>query len=75
ITVASFEDNANISNSVITVDSNAPYGQVFFEPNVSVTYNDIYADGDRYMDMNPSDFTGPFQNNRIFVTITEGVGQ
>ncbi|MHC4387463.1 MAG: hypothetical protein ACYSX1_02530 [Planctomycetota bacterium] len=74
VTQASFEDDANIHNNVITVDANAPYGQFFIEPNVTIKYNDIYADGDRYMNLDPSIFDGVMQNNRIFVTITEGVG-
>jgi hypothetical protein len=75
VTRASFEDNSTVSRNVITVDSRAPYGQFFIDPNVTVTYNDIYADGDRYMNLDPSIFEGVMQNNRIFVTITEGVGQ
>ncbi|MHC4721625.1 MAG: choice-of-anchor Q domain-containing protein, partial [Planctomycetota bacterium] len=75
ITVASFEDDTSISNSIITVNSIAPYGQLFIEPNVVVSGNEIYADGDRYMNLRASDFAGGLQNTRIFVTITEGVGQ
>jgi hypothetical protein len=71
----SFEDDSSISKSIITIDSNAPYGQFFIDPNVTMMYNDIYADGDRYMEMDPSVFEGVMQYNRIFVTITEGVGQ
>jgi hypothetical protein len=72
---ASFEDESSISYNVITVDSTLPYGQFFIEPNVTILYNDIYANGDRYMDLKPSVFKGVIANNRIFITITEGVGE
>jgi hypothetical protein len=75
ITVASFEDNTSISNSVITVNSIAPYGQLFIEPNVVVNNNEIHADGDRYMNLDPSISAGGLQDTQIFVTITGGVGQ
>ncbi|MHC5061319.1 MAG: hypothetical protein ACYTFK_09580 [Planctomycetota bacterium] len=75
VTLSSFEDNTSISNSVITVNSTAPYGQFFVGPNVVVSGNDIIADGDRYMNLRASDFGDGLQNTRIFVTITEGVGQ
>jgi parallel beta-helix repeat protein/predicted outer membrane repeat protein len=75
VTRASFEDDANISKSVITVSSVAPYGHFFIEPNVTMAYNIINGNGDRYMDLDPSVFEGLFQNNLIYVTITEGIGQ
>jgi hypothetical protein len=76
ITKATFEDRARISNSEIHVDSKAPYGtSLFADPNTSFVDVNIYADGDRYMDMDPSVFDGNFVNVGIFVTITEGVGQ
>jgi hypothetical protein len=75
VTRASFEDNVSITNSVITVDRLAPPGQFSVERDVNIVNNDIYVNGDRYMDLNPKFFAGAFQNNRIFVTITEGVDQ
>ena len=76
ITKASFEDKAYIKKCEIHVDSKAPYGSVFADPNTSFEDVNIYADGDRYMDLDPSIFDGNnFVNVRIFVTITEGVGQ
>jgi hypothetical protein len=75
VTRASFEGDVDISNSVITAEAGAPYGQFFIEDTVHITGNDIHADGDRYMDLDPSVFAGLIANNRIFVTITEGVGQ
>jgi parallel beta-helix repeat protein len=75
ITKAVFKDKAEIKNCEISVNSKAPYGQVFAEPNTSFTDVNIYADGDRYMDLDPSIFDGNFVNVRIFVTVTEGVGK
>jgi hypothetical protein len=75
VIVASIEDNSDISSCEITVKSTAPYGQFFIEPNVNVTYCDFYSDGDRYVNLDPATYAGQFQNNRIFVTVTEGVGQ
>jgi parallel beta-helix repeat protein/predicted outer membrane repeat protein len=75
VTRASFEGDVDISNSIITAEAGAPYGQFFIEDTVHITGNDIHADGDRYMDLDPSVFAGLIANNRIFVTITEGVGQ
>ena len=72
ITRASFEGNADISNSVIVAEAGAPYGQFFIEDTVGVNNNEIHADGDRYMDLDPSVFAGVIQSNRIYVTITEG---
>jgi hypothetical protein len=75
ITRASFEDNVTVTYSQIFVDANAPYGQVFADANAAIVNNDIYGNGDRYMEMDPNIFEGLFLNNRIFITITEGVGQ
>jgi len=75
VTVASVEDNSDISHCGITVNSKAPYGQFFIAPNVNVTYCNFHSDGDRYVNLEPSTYAGQFQNNRIFVTVTEGVGQ
>jgi hypothetical protein len=75
VTKAAFEDEAEIRNCEISVDSKAPYGQVFADPNTNFVDVNIYADGDRYMDLDPSVFDGNFVNVKIFVTITEGVGQ
>jgi len=72
---ASFEGDVDISNSVIKAEAGAPYGQFFIEDTVHITGNVIHADGDRYMDLDPSLFAGIIANNRILVTITEGVGK
>ncbi|MHC4499424.1 MAG: hypothetical protein ACYS21_09970, partial [Planctomycetota bacterium] len=72
VTRASFEGDVDISYSVIIAEAGAPYGQFFIEDTVTITGNDIHADGDRYMDLDPSVFAGVIANNRIYVTITEG---
>jgi hypothetical protein len=75
VIVASVEDNSDISNCEVTVKSTAPYGQFFIEPDVDVTNCDFHSEGDRYINLDPSIHAGLFQNNRIFITVTEGVGQ
>jgi hypothetical protein len=75
VSLASLEDNANISYNEITVDARVPYGQIFAGPNVTITYNNIYTDGDRYLNLEPSTYVGLFHDNRIVMTITEGVNQ
>ncbi|MCP4611552.1 MAG: hypothetical protein GY845_22815 [Planctomycetes bacterium] len=75
VTRASFEGDVNIYNNVITAEAGAPYGQFFIEGSVKISDNKIHADGDRYMDMDRSVFDGFIENNRIYVTITEGKGQ
>ncbi len=74
VTRVSFEGDVDISTSVITAEAGAPYGQFFIEDSVHIIGNDIHADGDRYMDLDSAVFTGVIANNRIYVTITEGVG-
>ncbi|MHC4647349.1 MAG: choice-of-anchor Q domain-containing protein, partial [Planctomycetota bacterium] len=71
---ARFEGHTSFTNNVITIDRWAPPGQFFIESDVTITYNDIYVNGDRYTELDPILFQGAFQHNRIFVTITEGVG-
>jgi hypothetical protein len=72
---ARFEDQTSIVNNVITIDRWAPPGQFVIERDVDVLYNDFHVNGDRYMDLTPWIYQGQFQHCRIFVTITEGVGQ
>lgn len=69
---ASFEDDVILLNCIITAEAEAPYGQFFIEDSVTISGNDIHADGDRYMDFDPSVFRGIIENNSIYVTITEG---
>ncbi|MCP4708964.1 MAG: hypothetical protein GY869_10090, partial [Planctomycetes bacterium] len=74
ITRTSFEGDVNISNNLITAEAGASFGQFFIEDTVRVVDNEIHADGDRYMDLDPSVFNGIMKNNLIYVLITEGVG-
>ncbi len=75
VTRASFENDVGIVNSVIQAQAGAPYGQFFVADTVMVKGSEIYADGDRYLDLDPSVFAGLIEeDNRIHVTITEGVG-
>ena len=71
---ASFEDDAVVSNSVIVAEAGAPYGQFFVEQTARIGGNEIHADGDRYMDLEPSMFAGLIAKNRIYVTVTKGIG-
>jgi len=73
VTRAQFEGNAIISNSVIIAESGAPQGQLFIEDTVQIINNEIQADGDRYVDLDPSVFDGIIKNNLIHVTVTEGI--
>lgn len=72
---ASFEDNAIIVNCVINAEAGAPYGQFFVQDNVHVWLDKIKADGDRYLDLDPSKFDcNNIDVGAIEVDITEGVG-
>ncbi len=76
----SFEGYADgyvgITDSVIRAQAGAPYGQFFLEGAVHVKGTEIHADGDRYMDLDPSDFAAVIEaGNKIYVTITEGIGK
>ncbi|MBN1510151.1 MAG: hypothetical protein JW955_25110, partial [Sedimentisphaerales bacterium] len=76
VTQASFEGNAIVSNSVITAEAGVPYGQFFIEETARISHNEIHADGDRYMDLDPAVFDGLIANdNRIHVTVAEGIGR
>lgn len=75
IIVASIEDNSDILHCRISVNSTAPYGQFFIGPDVDVTYCEFHADGDRYVNLEPSTYAALFQDNKIFVTVNEGVGK
>jgi hypothetical protein len=72
---ASVEDNAIILNSVVTAEAGAPYGQFFIEDNVQIWLDKITADGDRYLDLDPTQFdVNNIHVGIIDVNITEGVG-
>ncbi len=71
----SLEPGVIVTTNNIEATSGAPYGQFFVEQGVIIENNDIYADGDRYLDLRQADFTGNIHNdNRIHVTISEGQG-
>ncbi len=72
VSQASFENHAIIENSIIKPQSNISFGQFFIEDTVCITNNDIHAQGDRYLDLEPETFQGVVQNNRIYLTIKEG---
>ncbi|UCG48996.1 MAG: hypothetical protein JSU94_04270, partial [Phycisphaerales bacterium] len=75
VTRASFEDNAVIVNCVIDADAGAPYGQFLIEDNVQIFLDRIEADGDRYLDLDPTTFDcNNIHVDIIDVNITEGVG-
>ena len=68
-------DDVEIFNSVIVAEESengTPFGQFFVEERVRIVNNDIHADGDRYLDFNPTLFEGEIAANRLFVTISEG---
>jgi hypothetical protein len=75
VTRASVEDNSIILNSIITAEAGASYGQFFIEDNVQIWLDKIVADGDRYLDLNPTEFdVNNIHIDVIDVNITEGVG-
>jgi hypothetical protein len=75
VTRASFEDDVIIANCVIDAEAGAPYGQFFIEDNVHISLDRIKADGDRYLDLDPSKFDcNNIQVGVIDINITEGVG-
>lgn len=67
-----FEEHAIVSNNVITAEAGSPYGQFYIEESVDILDNDITADGDRYLDLEPDRYNGEVLGNTIDVNITEG---
>ncbi|MHC4120303.1 MAG: choice-of-anchor Q domain-containing protein [Planctomycetota bacterium] len=75
VTRASFEDNAILANCVMEAEAGAPYGQFFIEDNVQIWLERIEADGDRYLDLDPTEFDcNNIHVDAIDVRITEGTG-
>jgi parallel beta-helix repeat protein len=71
---ASFEDDVIILNSVVSAEAGAPYGQFYIEGNVEIWLDRIWADGDRYLDFDPTEFdVNNIYIGTIDVNITEGV--
>ncbi|MHC4499048.1 MAG: LamG domain-containing protein, partial [Planctomycetota bacterium] len=72
---ASFEDEAIVLNSVINAEAGAPYGQFFIEDSVIVDINTIESNGDRYLDLDPTEYdVNNIRIDFINVDINEGVG-
>ena len=71
---AVFDDTSGIFNNVIRAQAGSPFGEFFIANTATVAGNEIHADGDRYLDLDPQTFAGLIQNNCIFVEIREGVG-
>ena len=63
-------DYASIRNAQVYVTR--PYGKFFVKDMSCIIDNEIHADGDRCVDLDPPLFAGTIEDNRIFVTITEG---
>jgi len=74
VTRAVFEGNAIVSDNVITTNVRIPYGQISVEDSAIFFNNEVYSNGDRYIDIEPAMFNGAIENNRIFVTAEEGRG-
>lgn len=70
------KDNAQLKHATVNVSRQAGgyFGKFQVEGSAQATNLDIYADGDRYMDVDPCTFTGTIANNRIYVNITESDG-
>jgi hypothetical protein len=68
--------NGQLKHAMIGVNRQAGgyFGKFMVEDSATVTNLDIFANGDRYMDVDPCTFTGVIANNRIYVTITESDG-
>lgn len=71
---ATFADDAIMVNCVVNAEAGAPYGQFFIEGNAGLQLDRIWADGDRYLDMDPETYSGNnIQVRAIEVDVTEGV--
>ena len=67
-TRAIFAGSSIISDNVFTTNRLIPYGQIALEDTATFINNDVYSQGDRYVDIEPAVFAGTILNNRIFVT-------
>ena len=74
VTRAIFEGNSIISENVFTTNVMIPYGQISLEDSAIFLDNEVFSNGDRYVDVEPETFTGAIHNNHIFVTVEEGQG-
>ncbi|MHC4881625.1 MAG: hypothetical protein ACYTCV_03385, partial [Planctomycetota bacterium] len=75
VTRVSFEGDVDVTKSTIYAQAGNPYGQFFAEDSARIEENIIYADGDRYLDLDPAYLQNMvIANNEIHVLITEGIG-
>lgn len=72
VTRAIFEGQSVISENVFNTNALIPYGQISLEETAAFFDNDVYAFGDRYIDVESDVFAGTIANNRIYVTVEEG---
>lgn len=71
---ASVEDDAIMVNCVVNAEAGAPYGQFFIEGRAGLALDLLWADGDRYLDLDPRVYdVNHIQIGAIQVDITEGV--
>lgn len=70
------QGNGQLKHAAVVVgrEEGGYFGKFQVEGSAQATNLDIYADGDRYMDVDPCTFTGTIANNRIYVNITESDG-
>jgi len=68
------KQNAILQNADVNISQQpgGVYGKFAVEDSAAVINLNIFTDGDRYMDVDPCTFTGFIEDNRIYVTITEG---
>ena len=71
---AKLEDNAIMHNCVINAEAGDPFGQFFVQDSAMIWLDRLIADGDRYLDVDPTEFQGTIDINSIDVQITEGTG-
>ncbi|MHC4790225.1 MAG: hypothetical protein ACYS8Y_02105, partial [Planctomycetota bacterium] len=64
--------NANINVTRANLLGPSPHGQFFIENSAEIVSNDINSQDDRYLDFDPNTFYGTIEDNKIYITITEG---
>ncbi|MCP4713009.1 MAG: hypothetical protein GY869_30645, partial [Planctomycetes bacterium] len=66
-----FIDQAQITNCIIRTHEGLSVGPFLIRDGVTVTGNEIHAQGDWYLNLNPATFYGVVSDNKIYVTIPE----
>ena len=76
LAMAGFEGNAFIGYNKITTFESTPYGNMVVKDTAVIVNNDFYANGDRYIDIDPLTYadTNSIAGNHIYVTITKATG-